>query len=1179
MPDHTEQDHRERRFERPRERRKARAPPWACTRRTTIAGLCLVLASALALTLAATASASKQIWEQCSESGSVTKYSEHQCVKAEGTGKWEWNEVKGTEAVVSHASLVFKDTKVPIIGTVEVQCTGHDEGSVGPGQFDRITKITEIKCAAGKNCEKIEKVLEPVHLPWQTELAEEEGKPRDKIKSGGSGAPGFTVACKEFGITETDECTSEEGSTASTNEVTNKELLVLTTFDAKTAKSTCKLGGAKAGELLGTNAILKANGWGLRVASGGGGGGGEEEATSTTLTTSLSGEGKEGGEITVLEGTKIKDKATLSGTNASKATGTVKYKVYSDKECKTLVTEAGEVTVTSGSVPASSEEELKGGASYYWQASYSGDSKNKSSTSACGAEIATVKAATALSTTLSGEGKEGTEIEVVEGAEIKDQAKLSGGSASKAGGTVKYDVYSDPECKELVTAAGEVTVTSGSVPASSEEKLSEGAYYWQAVYSGDTFNQGSTSVCDTEIAVVAPEVTTSLSGEGESGEELEVQETAAVKDTTTLHGEHASTATGTVKYAVYSDKECKTLVTKAGEVTVTSGSVPASSEEKLSPGTYYWQASYSGDEHNPAAKSVCGTEVDLVDTATSLSTSLSGESKSGAEIEVQETAAVKDAATLHGAHASTATGTIKYDVYSDPECKNLAAEAGDVEVTSGSIPESNEEMLPVGTYYWQAVYSGDGTNGSSTSACGSEISIVTAPVTTSLSGEEKSGEELEVQETAAVKDTATLHGEHASTATGTVKYDVYSDPECKDLVTAAGEVTVTSGSVPPSNEETLAAGDYYWQAHYSGDSKNPAASSACGTEVAIVKPADAQYAGLGDSFSSGEGTGTFYTKTNLPGATENKCHRSSTAYPARLATALYPGRLPSVTEEKEVLKQQPAFIFRACSGAAAQNLWGSGATGGQYNEWIEGPPAEWLTTPAQDLWLELPGGILPPEPPKPNNAITLVTMTVGGNDAGFGTVAENCIRGYNNYMRAKCKEVIKEWETGIPGMSGQGPTKGLQEGIPSLKTKLPVVLSDTHVSAPNARIRIPLYPQILNTAHNGNIGVGPFLSIENVVPRADSVAAAIEVFTDKLNQTISSTVQKWARKEKVNARVIAGTVRAFNGHRLGDPTPWANGVVLLSRRETFHPTCLGQIALAQQVVQNLGVTVKEKWGC
>jgi hypothetical protein len=89
-------------------------------------------------------------------------------------------------------------------------------------------------------------------------------------------------------------------------------------------------------------------------------GGGSEGAELTSLATKLSGVGKEGESITVSEGTKVTDKATLSGKNASKATGKVAYKVYSGKECKTLVASAGEVTVSGESVPAPRSKYVEG---------------------------------------------------------------------------------------------------------------------------------------------------------------------------------------------------------------------------------------------------------------------------------------------------------------------------------------------------------------------------------------------------------------------------------------------------------------------------------------------------------------------------------------------------------------------------------------------------------------------------------------------------------------------------------------------------------------------------------------------------------------------------------------------------------------------------------------------------
>ncbi len=233
----------------------------------------------------------------------------------------------------------------------------------------------------------------------------------------------------------------------------------------------------------------------------GGGGGGKE---LTSLSTSLSGEGKEAEELTVLEGEKVKDKATLTGKNAAKATGKVAYKVYSEKECKTLVTSAGEVTVTAGSVPASEEKELEAGKAYYWQAHYGGDSENDESTSPC-TEVLNVKAKTSLSLKLSGESKEAEELTISAGSEAEGKATLSGTNSSTAGGNAAYNVYSDSKCEHLVTAAGEVEVSSGKIPASSKEEL-EGntTYLWQVTYKGDGLHQESTSTCGKAVLKVDP---------------------------------------------------------------------------------------------------------------------------------------------------------------------------------------------------------------------------------------------------------------------------------------------------------------------------------------------------------------------------------------------------------------------------------------------------------------------------------------------------------------------------------------------------------------------------------------------------------------------------------------------------------------------------------------------------
>jgi hypothetical protein len=111
----------------------------------------------------------------------------------------------------------------------------------------------------------------------------------------------------------------------------------------------------------------------------------------SSTSTSLSGGGQSGASISVAENTAVSDTATLSGTNASTATGTVTYSVYSDSGCTTAVsTGTAQSITTPGTLPASSPVTLSTPGTYYWQASYSGDSANTASMSTCGSEVETV---------------------------------------------------------------------------------------------------------------------------------------------------------------------------------------------------------------------------------------------------------------------------------------------------------------------------------------------------------------------------------------------------------------------------------------------------------------------------------------------------------------------------------------------------------------------------------------------------------------------------------------------------------------------------------------------------------------------------------------------------------------------------------------------------------------------
>ena len=85
-----------------------------------------------------------------------------------------------------------------------------------------------------------------------------------------------------------------------------------------------------------------------------------------------------------------------------------------------------------------------------------------------------------------------------------------------------------------------------------------------------------------------------------------------------------------------------------------------------------------------------------------------------------------------------------------------------------------------------------------------------------------------------VHDSATLHGTTPN-AGGTVTYTVYTDDACTTGAMGGSTKTVTNGIVPDSTPVTFnSAGDYYWQAFYSGDANNGEATSVCTEEHVVV---------------------------------------------------------------------------------------------------------------------------------------------------------------------------------------------------------------------------------------------------------------------------------------------------------------------------------------------------------
>src|SRR5438105_4099104 len=99
--------------------------------------------------------------------------------------------------------------------------------------------------------------------------------------------------------------------------------------------------------------------------------------------------------------------------------------------------------------------------------------------------------------------------------------------------------------------------------------------------------------------------------------------------------------------------------------------------------------------------------------------------------------------------------------------------------------------------------------------------------------------------------------------------------------TSAGSKTVAAGSVPNSDDVTLAAGTYYFRVFYGGDLKNDPASSACADEVVTVTNAPSISTTL--SATSGSAPLTMHDSATLSGATADASGTAKYAYYSVLA--------------------------------------------------------------------------------------------------------------------------------------------------------------------------------------------------------------------------------------------------------------------------------------------------------
>lgn len=274
-----------------------------------------------------------------------------------------------------------------------------------------------------------------------------------------------------------------------------------------------------------------------------------------------------------------------------------------------------------------------------------------------------------------------------------------------------------------------------------------------------------------------------------------------------------------------------------------------------------------------------------------------------------------------------------------------------------------------------------------------------------------------------------------------------------------------------------------------------------------------RYVAMGDSYSSGEGAWDYEEGTDFDDRDDlwpfnddeedhNRCHRSGHAYSQVLAGANdFSG----------------GTTFVACSGAEIPDLGADNDT-----QTGEDPQLEAL-----------------------DDDVSLVTMSMGGNDLGFADVVKDCIvngaRGVG--FMATCQEKHDQ---------------RIEDRLPGLRDELVAEYRRIRELAPHARIVVVGYPPLFVDDPEDSYG--------------DLLFAEDQVWMNEQAAELNAMLREAAREAGVE---FVDPTDAFRGHGIGSDDPWINDLdlggpgLMIADPSSFHPNAAGHQALADLVQQQL----------
>jgi lysophospholipase L1-like esterase len=222
----------------------------------------------------------------------------------------------------------------------------------------------------------------------------------------------------------------------------------------------------------------------------------------------------------------------------------------------------------------------------------------------------------------------------------------------------------------------------------------------------------------------------------------------------------------------------------------------------------------------------------------------------------------------------------------------------------------------------------------------------------------------------------------------------------------------------------------------------------------VAHAATTNYVALGDSYSSGVGTNHYDLSSS--------CSRSSLAYPALVAAA-----------------KGYSLNFQACSGATTTDV-------------INNQVAALST------------------------GTNLVTVTAGGNDAGFVPLLENCT--FTN-----CVSAINSTITSVNT---------------TLAAKLDAMDTQIKTRAPNATVIVLGYPHLFSGTCFGALGI------------SSAEVSASNNLADALDTVTKTEAAKYGFQYK-------SAITQFTNHGVCAGSAWLHGLTLSPITDSYHPTATG----------------------